>query len=247
MTITSVKNGIVRKIIWYAEEKDSGKGLIQYVQATKSLHEKSLEFKTLLTDLTLSEEEIVSNFSKSCKYKINRAVREGVTVSIYVNEQITMEEIEAFAHFYEEFYKSKGYDQVDISKLITELKTYRDNGALAIAKGIVKNCVVVYHTHLITENYARLLHSASLYRTTDEIPSTVIGMANRYLHKKEMLHFKSMSIRQYDWGGAGTSEEVKHITEFKESFGGKPALFYHSSEAVGIKAKIYQMLISFLT
>ena len=71
-------------------------------------------------------------------------------------------------------------------------------------------------------------------------------MANRYLHKEDMMKFQSMGITKYDWGGAGTGEDVANITEFKESFGGERITLYHGEEVHGMKEKIYYRLIKLL-
>lgn len=246
LTLTRKKHGIEFVDCWYADESFKKKGIIQYYQSLKPIGRKIESFDTLLTDLTESEEEIVAHFAKNCKYKVNRAPREGVTVVCTQKQDITDEQIKEFVVFYAEFYASKGYDAVNKEKLTEELKRYRGAGALSIHVAYLNETPVVYHTHVITDKYARLFHSASLYRVIEGVNPNVVGMANRYLHKVDMLQYKGMGITTYDWGGAGKGEEVANITEFKESFGGTKAVFYHGEEVKGWKAKLFKALISFL-
>lgn len=246
LTISRKKHGIEFIDCWYADESLKKKGIIRYYQSVKPMGKKTESFDTLLTDLTESEEEIIARFAKNCKYKVNRAPREGVTVTCTQKQDITDEKIQEFVIFYSEFYASKGYESVNQEKLTEELKRYRDAGALSIHVAYLNDIPVVYHTHVITDKYARLFHSASLYRVIEGVNPNVVGMANRYLHKVDMLQYKDMGIDTYDWGGAGKGEEVANITEFKESFGGTPAVFYHGEEVRGLKAKLFKMLISFL-
>lgn len=244
MLLLEKKNkGITIIDCWYATEPLKEKGVIRYFQAVKPLGKHQHEFLTLITDLTESEEEIMIHFSKSCKYKVKRAVREGVEVVLKASEEITNGDLDDFADFYLEFYNSKGYEEVNRFKLINELKMYREKKALSISMATANGTAVVYHTHIVEKTYARLFHSASLYRIEETIPSTVVGMANRFLHKEDMLFFKDMGIQKYDWGGAGIGEEVANITEFKESFGGEHATFFHGEEVIGLKAKLYHFVV----
>ena len=222
--------------VWYAEKSLSKNGIITYRESVVPVGKNLTAFVTLISDLRVSEEEMVSKFSKSCKYKVNRAPREGVTIEIYENPSDSV--IKDFCEFYAEFWESKGYGQVDVEKLRVELSSYVSKHALVIAKAVINHKAIVYHTHILDKQYARLLHSASLFRTDEEIPQNLVGMANRYLHKEEMLFFKHMGIAFYDWGGAGESEEVLSITEFKKSFGGEPKMFYNGEEIKGLLPKL---------
>ena len=53
-----------------------------------------------------------------------------------------------------------------------------------------------------------------------------------------MLRSKELGKEIYDWGGAGTSQDVIGITEFKKSFGGTQKIYFDSTLACGIKAKL---------
>lgn len=73
-----------------------------------------------------------------------------------------------------------------------------------------------------------------------------VSIANRYLHKADMMYFKEMGKTVYDWGGAGLREEVKNITEFKESFGGEELWYYDCEEVVGLKAEAVKGIINLI-
>lgn len=236
ISIARNRFGVKLYNVWYAESGFPKKGIITYRESVSPIGKNVTEFVTLISDLRVSEEEMVGAFSKSCRYKINRASREGVVVEIDVNpENATVEE---FCIYFGEFWESKGYEAVDIEKIREELLSYAGENTLAISKAILKGKVLVYHTHIMDQNYARLLHSASLFRTEEEIPQSLVGMANRLLHKEEMLFFKHKDIAFYDWGGAGESEEVASITKFKKSFGGVSKTFYHGGEIRGFLPKL---------
>lgn len=231
---------------WYANEPLNEKGILNYHEAVKPMGKKNVPFETLISDISVSEEDMVALFSKNCKYKVNRAPREGVTVQCMEKDEVTDTVIREFVDFYAAFYESKGYAPVDKEHLFKEMARYRNNDALSIHVAYIENNPVVYHTHILADEYARLYHSASLYRVIEGINHNVVGMANRYLHKVDMLKFKEMGFLKYDWGGAGTDEEVAKITEFKESFGGTRVTYYTCSHVRGIKARLYRFVTGLL-
>lgn len=244
------KHGIHFYTVWFATKPFLKLGIVAYYEY---MGEKPnlpyTDFETLITDLSESEEEIKQHFSKSCKYKVKRAAREDVSCQILDSEQITDKEIADFCEFFSAFWESKGSSLSDKEKLIQELKEYREKKALTIGYAVVNGEKAVYHTHIGDDDTVRLLHSASLYRLQkDEEGNTknLIGMANRLLHFEEMKHFKKKGIARYDWGGAGHTEDVMHITEFKESFGGTPAEYCNFEQVNGLKAKLFKLAVKIL-
>lgn len=241
------KHGIHFYTVWFAKEPFSKNGMVAYYEYMGEKPEAShVEFETLITDLTESEEEIKQHFSKSCKYKVNRASREDVVVQILESETVTEKEIADFCNFFVAFWESKGTTLSEKEKLRQDLHAYWKSGALTIGYALVNGEKAIYHIHIGDDNTARLLHSASLYRLQkDDEGNTknLIGMANRLLHYEEMKFFKNMGKTRYDWGGAGHTEEVLNITEFKESFGGTPATYYNFEQTNGIAAKLFKLAV----
>lgn len=244
------KHGINFYTVWFAKEPIKKSGIIAYREymGDKPL-ENASDCHTLITDLTKTEEEIKQRFSKSCKYKVNRAAREDVAIAIYRDQEITDEMIDAFCDFFMTFWESKGSSFDNKEKVRNELKMYREANALTIAYAKVNGERAVYHTHVKDDGIARLLHSASLYRLQgDEEGNTknLIGMANRLLHFEEMKYYKDLGLTTYDWGGAGRGEDVIHITEFKESFGGTTVTYCNYEQVNGILAKLFKVLVKIL-
>lgn len=244
------KHGIHFYTVWFATEPFRKPGVVAYYEYMGEKPKAAyMKFETLITDLTESEEEIKQHFSKSCKYKVNRAAREDVSCQILDSEMISDEEIADFCEFFSAFWESKGSSLPDKEKLMQELKEYREKKALTIGYAVVNGEKAVYHTHIGDDDTVRLLHSASLYRLQkDEEGNTknLIGMANRLLHFEEMKHFKEMGKMRYDWGGAGRTEDVVHITEFKESFGGTPAEYCNFEQVNGLMAKFFKLAVKVL-
>jgi len=233
-------HGVPTIIVWYADKEISDKGIITYREALKPIGD-AVVFDTLISNLEEEDEIIKSHFTKGCKYKVNRAYRENVTISMCDSQTISDEDITGFVTFFKNFWESKDVAFSEEEALIQEMKGYRNAGALALTKASIDDELAVYHTYIVGDDVARLYQSASLYRLTNDDEGSkknVIGMANRMLHYEDMLYFKRMGIKQYDWGGAGKTEDVASITAFKESFGGEPRQYYDCRQVNGIKAKL---------
>jgi len=247
MIITSKnRKGLIIKRVFLAKDVVEEGDIVRYYFSLVPIAKVIRYGKTIVNDLTQTEEELFSTFSKSCRYKINRAEREGVSVSIYESEHITDEMIEDFVDFAIEFHKTKNLPWENRDKSIEEFKRVREQGQIELAEAKINNRVVVYHTHYVDDDRAFLSESASLYRIEQDISKNLVGMANRYLHFEEMKYFKKCGKSVYDWGGAGESEAVKSITDFKESFGGEKVKVYDCVHCRTLKGKISNMLFSIL-
>lgn len=246
------KHGINFYTVWFAERPIAEKGIVAYYEAqftSRGPCSQYTEFPTLINDLSETEDEIKQHFSKSCKYKINRAAREDVDMKVYDSDEITEEQIDRFIAFFEKFWETKDSQLENKEKLKEELFDYKDKQALLLGIAYVKGTEAVYHVYVGDGYQVRLLHSASLYRQQGEEESNVknlIGMANRALHFEEMKSFKQKGYQIYDWGGAGKTEEVLAITEFKESFGGREVMYHNFEETTGIRAKLFRLAAKIL-
>ena len=250
LSLQKKKHGINFYTVWFTTQPFNKPGIVAcYEYAGEEPEVPHTKFETLIIDLTESEEEIKQRFSKSCQYKVNRAAKEDVQWVILDSDRITDDELKDFGDFFSSFWESKGTFLADGERLLEELRAYRKAGALTLAYATVNGEKAIYHTHISDDATARLLHSASLYRLQkDEEGNTknLIGMANRLLHYEEMKHFKKQGKMRYDWGGAGRTEDVIHITEFKESFGGTPATYYNFEQVNGPAAKLFKLAVKIL-
>ncbi len=243
----SRKHGINFYKVWFAEDKVPHKGIISYRQMKKE-YGNSEEFDTLITDLTEDPEEIKNRFAKNCKYEVNRASREDITVRHISAMDIKDEDIDSFIEFFKEFWESKDMELGSPDRLREEMISYRDIGALSYSIASVCGKDTVYHTYIYDENRVRLWHSASLYREESEDGNArkLTGFANRFAHYDDMLYFKDKGLKIYDWGGAGRGEDVINITRFKESFGGIAEKSYDYEEVRGFMAHTFRFIVSAL-
>lgn len=245
LIVSKKHHGIQVIDCWYAEHALRQNGIIRYQEACKPLGKQVTEFRTLISDLTEDEDQILSHFSKNCRYEVRRAERENVVCTTVFGKNITQEEIDRFADFFGDFWESKGIPYTEKEKCRAQIRQYADAGAFALTKACVDGKILVYHTYIVGDNRVRLYQSASQFRTDDTVSTNLIGYANRYLHYQDMLWFKSQKKESYDWGGAGMNEDVESITKFKESFGGTPAVYYNGEETRGILPGAYKRLTGF--
>jgi len=239
------KHGVDFREVWYAEEKCDLDGIILYRGAKKPIGKVLREVRTLITDLTLSEEEIVAKCQKDCRYQIRRAAREGITAEFKTGQEITERDITDFCDFFMEFWKSKGIEEETYGKYKEEIETYTKEGVFAITSAWQGGRVLVYHTYIVGDTFVRSYQSASQFRG-EGVNARTVSIANRYLHKADMMYFKEMGKTVYDWGGAGLREEVRNITEFKESFGGEELYYYDCEDVVGLKAEAVKGIINLI-
>ena len=111
LKIKKKRHGINIIDCWYAEEPIRDKGVVRYMEAMFPVRGREKRtVRTLLSDLTENEEEILHHFSKNCLYKVKRAPREGVTCKFYGPEEILSGDIiEKFGDFFEYSCKSRTY------------------------------------------------------------------------------------------------------------------------------------------
>ena len=238
------KHGVDFREVWYAEDKCGLDGIILYRGAKKPIGKELRKVRTLITDLTLSEEELVAKCQKDCRYQIRRADREGISAEFKMGAEISQEDMDTFCRFFIDFWKSKGMEAEKYEKYMEEIETYVREGVFALTTAKRGDEVLVYHTYIVGDTFVRSYQSASCFRDGDRQFQRVVGIANRYLHKADMMYFKEMGKTTYDWGGAGLREEVKNITEFKESFGGEELYYYDCEDVVGLKAEAVKGLIN---
>jgi CelD/BcsL family acetyltransferase involved in cellulose biosynthesis len=74
------------------------------------------------------------------------------------------------------------------------------------------------------------------------VDRALLGRANRWLHWRDMLHFKQMDLRCYDWGGVFEDEsnpKKAGINTFKREFGGNSVRTFNCSVAATLRGRAY--------
>ncbi len=156
--------------------------------------------KTLITDLSRDEQDILSDFIATVKNEIRRCERENVRSEIFTSDKILKDDlvIKEFSDIYGGMYRQKGLDR---SLNIGELIAYAEKGDLIISAAYIGDSPVVFHSYIVNGENSRFLHSCSEFRSEDKNIRNLIGRENKYLHWKDMQYLKGLGVKYYDWGG----------------------------------------------
>lgn len=186
----------------------------------------SLKLKTLISDVSRTDEEILKDFSSNTKYKVKRAIREGAISEFYFSKNENFDIFDALISEVDknliEMYQLKGISHASIKELLFE---YYNNQILGISVASIASKRVAYHVYIMCNGMVRLAYSVSNFRNSTE--KNKIGMVNRMLHFDDMRAVRDLGFNIYDWGGAGESDDVSDITKFKKGFGGIEAPYEH--------------------
>lgn len=175
------------------------------------------EFTTLVIDLTQELDTIWKDMSKSsCRYSINKAKKEGVTVRVNQNYK-------EFYSINSEFRKEKGLSKFDV-----DIEFMKRNGILFISE--YQGKIMGGQFYLCDGNSIRWLLGASKRLEETGHMRTLIGNANRLMIWQAINYAKDNKISNFDLGGYYTGEipdSQKHsINVFKKSFGGELVTHY---------------------
>ncbi|MFK2825933.1 peptidoglycan bridge formation glycyltransferase FemA/FemB family protein [Bacillus sp. B190/17] len=174
-------------------------------------------FRTLVIDLRKQEDDIFHDFHKNTRYKINRAIREGLTYD-EINHP-SDQEIQEFAQFFNKFARAKKI----LPCLPDKIKSLRDKNAFTITMVKYENKPLCCHGYIFDGQRSIMLYSASLRTGKDSSERNLIGRANRLLHWKSILSFKEKGGTWYDFCGLSldpNDKEGQGINQFKKGFGG---------------------------
>ncbi len=196
-------------------------------------------FKTRIIDLDSSASAIFAGISSNCRYKIQRAEREGfIPVLSGAPSQI---DIDAFSDFFDGFARQKSLPLANRAKL----------SALASANALILASVaepggepLAMHAHVKDSaiGRVRLLYSASHFRGIgDSGLRNRIGRANRLLHWHEIQQLQQQQFKHYDLGGMpiDSSDEAKNaIARFKREFGGRDVVEYNGLKGNNLAGRL---------
>jgi hypothetical protein len=191
---------------------------------------------SLVNDLSASEDTIMAAFGNTNRYKIKRASSKDELEAECVPNPRT--QLERFSDFYDEFARQKGLPLA----YRRGLKAACDAGQLHLTYAARKGWKLVWHAYITQGHKIALLHSASFFRDMRNVDRALLGRANRWLHWRDMLHFKQMGLWCYDWGGVFEDEsdpEKAGINTFKREFGGNSVRTFNCNVAATLKGRVY--------
>ena len=234
--------GAVYLELWYEEElpRDPGVDIVLYRQReTPIAGATNTPFLSIVTDLSVTEDAIAENFGKDCRYKIRRAeTKDALRMELILDPESRLDEFRAF---YDAFARQKSLRPSDHHWLVGACKTRQ----LVLTSAFRNGEALVWHAYLITGQAAWLQYTGSCFRSKENDYRALVGRANRWLHWQEMLRFRAMGVRRYDWGGLFEDESLPEnagINRFKKDFGGQQVRTYDCTMPVTLRGRLWLTL-----
>ena len=228
--------------VWFDEDPPahSDVDVLMFRQCSRSVDGYICKpFMSLVNDLSVSEETIMAAFGNTNRYKIKRAAsKDGLESECVANPRT---QLDRFSDFYDEFALQKKLP----AAYRRGLNAACDAGQLHLTYAAKEGWKLVWHAYISYGQKIALLHSASLFRDMRNVDRALLGRANRWLHWRDMLHFKQLGLRCYDWGGVFEDEsnaERVGVNTFKREFGGNPVRTFNCTLAVTLKGRVYLAL-----
>lgn len=193
---------------------------------------KKWQSKTFISDISVSPEEMQTKFKSKVRNEIRRAIKEGITTKLFYAAELQRTDIIAkMDKAYMAMYQDKGQKAKGIAPRLCGIVKA---GSLAVSVAYLPDgTIAAYHSYVIGDGIARLLHSVSVFREEPE-KRKMIGWANRLLHFEDMCALRGGGAEIYDWGGLSREDKMQNITRFKEEFGGEERIVYYSVRLGGL-------------
>ncbi len=220
-----INHGIKYSEVWFDELPDSNVDVVVRRQCNEPiLNSVYRVFPTLLIDLTKTELNLYSDIKQNTRYEIRRSETKDNCIAEYFFKQDNM--LRDFSKFYGIFAEYSGLPKLDYIKL----NQMFINDRIVFSRINCEGETLVWHAYYCIGGRARLLYSVSIFHGLTSAQRNLIGRANRYLHWKDIVHFKNLNYHSYDLGGwspLGDSDIKKQkINKFKEEFGGRKIVNY---------------------
>ena len=200
---------------------------------------------TLVNNLSDNEDSLFKKISKTCRYEIRRAEREGCTINHYTSSELEQmpEIVLGFETSYNNMFKSKGLYSYSFNKKMVQAGIVNKSIIISTCSDL-EGKYTVYHAYLVDGNSCVLLYSASpLWDNKGGYTANLIGWMNKCLHWNDILFFKRSGYLRYEWGGISSMSQPNGIDLFKMSFGGNLQSFNNYIVANSILGKIYILLV----
>lgn len=234
--------GAVYGEVWYDEEPpgDSRVDIVLYRQREAPIADaRTTPLLTMVTDLSVEEAALTEKFGKDCRYKIRRAeTKDALRIEFITEPEGRLDEFRAF---YDAFARQKSVAPSDRKWLLAACKARQ----LVLTSASRDGEALVWHAYVVCRKAAWLQYTGSCFRSRDNDYRALVGRANRWLHWREMLRFREMGIKRYDWGGLFEDESLPEragINQFKKDFGGKQVRTYNCTVPLTIRGRIWLSL-----
>jgi len=173
------------------------------------------DFTTLVIDLTQDLDAIWKNMEqKSCRYFVNRALREGIKVRLNMD--------------YQEFYEiNRSFRKEKKLPWLIDVAFMKKYGTIFTAE--INSEIIAGQLYLEDKDNIRWLIGASKRLEVDKKKATLVSCGNRLIIWEAIKYAKEKGLKEFDFGGYYTgegNEEKENVNIFKKSFGGKLTTHY---------------------
>ncbi|HXD93213.1 MAG TPA: hypothetical protein VNX01_08360 [Bacteroidia bacterium] len=204
-----------RKEIWFYNGEPIKKGTYNiYTASRKTLGENNKfqeVYNTPVISLLKSEGDLFKAIHSTYRYDIRAAEKKRILYKTILNPK--KEDCIILINAYNDFAKNKKIPAMNLKRILAIQKT----GNLYITKAIFGETEVSTHVYIFDKNIISLTNSFHNINFTD---NKVRSEANKFLHWKDILLFKSMNFKEYDFGGLN-EKAYPGIGKFKLNFGGE--------------------------
>lgn len=189
---------------------------VDYTTYSYVLNDFNLKFDSQLKeftstiDLTQSETALFNSINNTFKYHIRKA--QLLNFKYISNTKASIQDCKKLIHSFKKFAAEKKITPMNQRRIFALQKS----GNIIITKIKNEDIDIATHVYLFDEQRIILMHT---FHNLDHTKHQERGYANKFLHWKDILLFKEMSFKVYDFGGIDL-EKVPGISNFKLSFGG---------------------------
>ncbi|MDE3066484.1 MAG: hypothetical protein KGJ60_02935 [Verrucomicrobiota bacterium] len=237
MMITYKSRFLIRAEVWYDNEADDTRSvdwIVYYQRSSPVSGAKTKFFYTYVIDLAQKPEQLQSNLNKDTAYKIRRA-RERDKIVCECCDPRDPAVMGHFEQMYNAFAAMKGLPRLERARM----ESMAAAGALDLsAAKDAEGHVLVYHANYRDNHRATGIELPSLYRKlSDSAERNLIGRANRYLTWNEIMRYKELGLKYFDFGGwyNGSDPAMLKINDFKRGFGGAVLREYQCEQILTLK------------
>jgi lipid II:glycine glycyltransferase (peptidoglycan interpeptide bridge formation enzyme) len=177
--------------------------------------------QTLVNELDIPIDELLSRVQNGTRKCIRRAERAGIVTKFYSSADILEQPkiLDEFMEVHKRFLISKNMKGTCNR---SQLEAYCRANMLSLSVAAHEGNNIIFHSYIGNGQIARGLYSASLFRNEDQSSKkTLYGDSNRLLHWRDICKFRELGYKIYDWGGYSKLKELQGINQFKETFGGE--------------------------
>lgn len=195
------------------------------MQLTKKscIHRQTLH---LQINLDKSEQALMQDMSRTTRYKIRRAKKDGLTITYTTAPDL--KDVRAFSDFYNSFARAKGIESCKEEKLTALMESKQ----LIIMSVYQKDGLMLASSAVIANNKTAIgLYTASARFAYREISGQLMSRANRYLHWVELIYFKNKGFHTFDLMSLTMDKnntDHQEVNHYKRSFGGEEQYVYQS-------------------